>query len=619
MYIKEIKKKNSGSDKIYTYYRLVHSYQVGNKIRHQNIVGLGTLENIDRQHHKLLADRIEEIITGNSALLFPDTRLSDEIEITAQLYAEKIIKEKLFVDVKKVKSLTKEVESNYQNVDIQTFEQIQSRQIGGEWLVKQAFDELGIDGILQSEGLAEDESKTAQMLLTAKLLHPSSELETERWLSENSAAAELYSSEENISRYKLYKAATTMYGAKEPIERKLYNKINTLFSGRNKIVVFDLTNMYFEGQMQGSQKANFGRSKQKQSGSKLIGLALSIDNLGFVRYSKFYPGNVSEPKTFETMLHDVSQQLGDKLPEKPIVVMDAGIAIEENLATIRSDKFDYDYVCVSRSKPGEYETTSDIQTITDNRGNEIHLTKVLVPDKPDYFLHIKSEQKQKKEQSIDDKLSNRLELELQQIKEQLSKKRTTKNSEKIHEKVGRIRQKLSKIGHLYDIKYTEDKEKGIVTDITWTRTKTKERPKGEYFLRYTKEAVSQQDIWDTYNLTRDLESVFRTLKTDLDIRPVFHQKDAYIEPHIWLGILAYQAVNFIRKQLAEKDIHHSWTSIKERMCTMQSSTVSVNNDKNEKLYVKLCTRPTKEQKDIFTALNFKERPFVRKIKLVPQM
>jgi len=109
------------------------------------------------------------------------------------------------------------------------------------------------------------------------------------------------------------------------------------------------------------------------------------------------------------------------------------------------------------------------------------------------------------------------------------------------------------------------------------------------------------------------------LKTDLDIRPIYHQKDAYIEPHIWLGILAYQVVNLIRKQLAEKDIHLSWTSIKEKMCAMQSSIVSVNNDKNEKLYIKLCTRPTKDQKNIFTALNFKERPFVRKTKLVPQM
>jgi len=619
MFVKEIKKQNKNSDKSYTYYRLVHSYKVGNKNRQQIIVGLGKLENIDRQHHKLLADRIEEIITGNSALLFPDIERSSEIEETAQFFAEKIIKEKLFVGAKKVKSLTKEVKQNYQNVDIETVEQIESKDIGGEWLVKQSFDALGVDEILQTEGLSESESKIAQILLTAKLLHPSSELETERWLNENSAACELYSYNENISRYKLYKAATSMYSAKESIENKLYEKINNIFSGRNKIVIFDLTNMYFEGQMQGSQNAAFGRSKQKQNGSKLIGLALSIDSLGFIRYSKFYPGNVSEPQTFEAMLKDVSQQLAKSLSEKPVVVMDAGIATEENLSIIRSDDFNYDYVCVSRSKPSEYEIISEKQTITDNRDNNIYLTKVSVPNKTDYFLHINSEQKQKKEQSIDEKLSKRFESHLNCIKENLSKKRGLKNTEKVHEKIGRIKQKLSKVGHLYEIKYTEDKEKRIVTNITWTRVKTKERPKGEYFLRYSKEAVSEQEVWDIYNLTRDIESVFRTLKTDLDIRPIYHQKDAYIEPHIWLGIIAYQIVNYTKKRLEENNINDSWTKIKEKMCSMQSSIVSVNNDKNEKLYIKLCTRPTKYQQDIFTALNFENRPFIRKTKIVPQM
>ncbi len=150
----------------------------------------------------------------------------------------------------------------------------------------------------------------------------------------------------------------------------------------------------------------------------------------------------------------------------------------------------------------------------------------------------------------------------------LSKPRALKNTVKVHEKVGKIKSKLSKIGWLYDIKYTEDKENGIITDITWERKKEREHPKGEYFLRYTKTAVSEGDIWQVYNLTRDVESVFRTLKTDLDIRPVYHQKDAYIEPHIWLGILAYQVVNYIRRTLKENNINYNWKTITEKMKTL---------------------------------------------------
>jgi transposase len=197
---------------------------------------------------------------------------------------------------------------------------------------------------------------------------------------------------------------------------------------------------------------------------------------------------------------------------------------------------------------------------------------------------------------MDDKLTQRLESQLIEIKEKLTKKRTIKKIAKIHEKVGAIKAKLSRVGWLYDITYIEDIEKGIVTDIKWERKKEREKPKGEYFLRYAKNAISEDKIWEAYNQTRDVEAVFRCLKTDLDIRPIYHQKDKFIEPHIWLGILAYQVVNFIRRELKQNDINYSWSTIVEKMSSMQASVVSVKNDKDEKLYVKLCTRPNTDQK-----------------------
>ena len=618
MFIKQIKKKNKNSDKQYIYYRLVHTYKIGNKVRHQNIISLGGLETLPRDRHKALADRIEELITGNNSSLFTDNEFFDEIDSLARPFAEKIIKEKLFVPApNKEKKISKEILNNYQEVDLESIEQIDSKEIGGEWLVKQAFDKLGIASILADSGFAGPQIDIAQMLLTGKLLHPSSELETERWLKENSGARELYPTKEDISRYRLYGGAEEMYQNKDLIEKGLYDKVCNIFSSRSKIVIYDLTNMYFTGQMLGSRKANFGRSKQKQTGSKLIGLALSIDSLGFVRYSRFYNGNISEPETFKDMLRDVVGQL-DTNGEKPIIVMDAGIATEDNLKIISGSN--YDYVCVSRSVPKDYSKLSvKAEAVTDNRGNKIELTKATVEGKEDNFLHIKSDQKFKKEASIDNKLTQRLEAQLQDIKDKLSKKGTLKKTEKVHEKVGKIKGKLSRIGWLYDIKYTEDKENGIVTDINWHRVKERERPKGEYFLRYTNKTISETEIWDVYNMTRDVEAVFRCLKTDLKIRPIHHQKDKYIEPHIWLGILAYQIVNYIRIGLKENNIDYSWTTIVEKMKSMQSSITSVNNKEHEKLYIKLCTRPTTDQQFIFDSLNFKHRPFVRKIKVVPQL
>ena len=509
MFIKQIKKKNKNPGKEYIYYRLIHGYKIGNKTRHQTILNLGKLEGVDTSRHKALADRIEELVTGNSTTLFPDIQSDNIVEDLAQKFSKKIVTEKLFITTPPDKKrISKEISRNYQEVDLDTIEQIESRNMGGEWLVKQAMEKLGIQEILSATGMSKEETSIAQMLLTAKAIHPSSELETGRWLHESSATKELYNINEEVSRYKLYKAATQMYNHKTDIENWLYDNVNTLFSNKSKIVIYDLTNMYFEGQMLGSEKAAFGRSKQKQSGSKLIGLALSIDSLGFVRYSRLYKGNISEPGTFDAMLSDVVSAMEIK-EEKPVIVMDAGIATEENLEIIRSEKYGYDYACVSRTIPKHYDKLTDKATaISDNRGHKIELTKIAVQGKDDCFLHVKSSQKKKKEASIDKKLTDRLEAQLQEIKDKLPKPGALKKIEKVHEKVGKIKAQLSRVGWLYEIKYTEDKKKGIVTDITWQRIKEREKPKGEYFLRYTQNAVSEEDIWEVYNLTRSVEAVF---------------------------------------------------------------------------------------------------------------
>jgi len=606
MFIRAVQKKDSKKKTTYTYYRLTSSHRIGNKTRQTVILNLGKLEGVDKFDHKILANRIEEIISGGNNVLFSE--IPNTLEELAQSFAKKIAKEKVFPS-QKGKSLSKELESNYDNVDLDSIEQIESKDIGGEWLVKQAFKKLKIPQALKEVGLAPKELEVAQLLLTAKLIHPSSELETERWLNENSGAFELYDKMESISRYRLYQASAKMYQQKKELDKLFYNHVNNLFSGRSRIVIYDLTNMYFEGQMRQSKKAKFGRSKQKRSDRRLIGLALSIDGMGFIRHSQFYNGNISEPGTFLDLINALKDQLTlSEKQEKPLIVMDAGISTEENLALIRNQ---YDYVCVSRMIPKQYTLLSETATeITDNSGHKIGLTKIDVKDKEDYFLKVKSAQKELKESSMDEKLTKKLETQLTDIKNKLQQKGTIKKTAKIHEKIGAIKSKLSRVGCLYDIAYIEDAEKGLITDISWTRKKEREKPKGEYFLRYTKNAITEDKIWDAYNQTRDVEAVFRCLKTDLDIRPIYHQKDKFIESHIWLGILAYQVVNYIRKELKQKGINYSWLTIVEKMRSMQTSIVSVNNDKNEKLYVKLCTRPNTDQKRIFQFDDFMDRHYL---------
>lgn len=616
MFIKEIKKKNKNSDKVYIYYRLVHTYKVGKKSRHQNVLNLGKLKGLPKESHKMLANRIEEILTGTVSLFLD---IPEDIERSAQGFSQEIVRKEVFPVKKKKRFVSQEPTEDYQEVDLNSIEQSESKSIGGEWLVKQTFDIFGLKDLLLDTGMDSKQADVAQMLLTARLLHPSSELEAERWLRDNSGASELYGPGDlhPASRHRLYKAAGHMYKNKDIIEKHLYSKSYNLFSERSKVVIYDLTNMYFEGRMRKSEKAKFGHSKEKRYDCRLVSLALAIDSLGFVRHSQIYPGNVTEHKTLVQLLDNIAKQLGSD-GEKPLVIIDAGIATEGSLEILKQRN--HDYICVGRGKPKEYTRLTEKATrLSDNRGHAIEVAKVSVKGKSGTFLHIKSHQKAIKEESMGEKLTQRFEERMEYLREGLPLPRRTKKIVAVHETVGRIKDQFSKVAKNYKITYLEDKKKGVVTDIKWEKQKARQRPKGEYFLRYSKEKLNEKEIWDGYNLSRDVEACFRCLKTDLNIRPVHHQKDTWIEPHIWLGVVAYTFVNYIRIKLKENGINHSWTTIVEKLQGLQCSLQSMDKRDSAKIYTKLCTRPNPELQKIYKALGFKDRPFVRKTKVVPQL
>lgn len=614
MFVRKVIKKNKNVGKSYEYYRLTHSYRVGNKTRQQVLLNLGTLENLSKDKHKALADRIEEILTGVSSFFQHD----DFLESLAQNFAKQIVNSGVFNETKVkvvVNTPSKDEEKQFTEVDLDSVEEIESRDLGGSWVAKQAFEHLKLDDILFSLEMGEQDIVMSKALLTAKMIHPSSELETERWLKENAATLELYGMQsDKATRYQLYKAADLLYKNKDIIEQKLYSVVENLFSQKNKVVIFDLTNMHFEGLMAASDKANFGRSKQKRSDCRLISLALTIDSLGFVRGCQFWEGNISEPKTLENILEHIDKQF-DGLTEKPLLVFDAGISTEENLDLVREK---YDYVCVSRSIPKNFNRLASQATILqDNRGSKIEVTKIETAKKETMLL-VQSDQKKKKEDSMDVKLRERFEERLNYLKEGLDKPKRLKTSTKVKEHIGKLKKQFASTAKNYTISYQEDLENGLITDITWEIKPNHNSKNGQYFLKYSKKELSDEEIWDAYNLTREVEASFRCLKSDLNVRPIYHQIDQYIEAHIWLSVLAYQVVNFITVSLKQGQINMSWKTIVEKLKAQRITTTSMDVKNNKKAYIKTCTAPNTELKKIYQALNFKDRPFVRKTKVVTQ-
>lgn len=207
---------------------------------------------------------------------------------------------------------------------------------------------------------------------------------------------------------------------------------------------------------------------------------------------------------------------------------------------------------------------------------------------------------------MNDKLSQRFEEELVGLAQGIHKKGTTKKIEKIWERIGRIKQKHRMVSGKY-ILDVEDKE-GIAIKISWQQKKEDQNNTGQdhgvYFIRTNYEKPQEAQVWNIYNTIREVESTFRCLKWDLQIRPIHHQKDERVESHIYLTMLAYQLVNTIRYMLREKEINHDWKNIVRIMSTQTIQSLLLPTE-TKKINLIKPSRPINEALSIYQATNTK--------------
>ena len=615
MFIKTIVKTDKKSGKRYDYYRLCESYRLNGKPRHRTIISLGALENLTiKEDRKLLADRIESMLTGAVGLF--DNEESPYVSRYAQEFYNKIVESHLY-DTGKGKM--EDIEAHcpdYKEVDINTFETSDVREIGAEWLSFQAIKQLEIDKMLDGAGLDEKEIKTAIAHIIARSVYPASEHKTAQWINENSGVLQLPALKDlKINKNHLYQISKKLYSVKDHSEAFLSSKTNELFDLQDTVILYDLTNTYFEGIKKGSEYAKFGRSKEKRNDARIISLALVVNVFGFVKYSKIYAGNISDGSTLGRTIDDLESRRIDKTA-KPVIAMDAGFSSEENIKMLIEKG--YDYISVSRRKLKDYvleKNGLEQIEIYDKRKGKIKLSKVKTQG-DETILYVKSENKANKEDSMVDKIGQRFEQGLSEIKLALNKKGGTKTTSKVHQRIGRLREKYKSVHSQYKID-VEDVN-GKITNLKWSKIKEKKEFSGIYFIR-TSLSSSEDDLFKIYNTLTEIEASFRVLKTDLSLRPVYHQKDENTLAHINLGILAYQVVSTIRHQLKLKNINHDWRNIIRIMNTQKTVTNSMLNKKKQKILLRTCSIPSVKTKQIYDDLKYKYAPFNRLKSVLPEL
>jgi len=549
MFIREVKKQRSKSSGVFFQYNLVQAARVEGKVKQRIILYLGSDPLLrDKKNRKIVLDILKSKIFGQPDL-FPANPPKNLADLSRSYFDKYLIKyEELAEGQQRVSVPPAPDKAEYHHIDIKGLEVSDVRTFGAEHLCRQMIDKLRLRECFASFGMTQKQTDKALIAIIARAIFSSSEHKTAQILEMNSELKGCFHYTSPITHKQLYNISDKLLSHKDEIDRFLYHRISSMFDIHDRLVIFDISNTYFETRKEHSKLARYGKSKEKRSDCPLVVFTGVIDAQGFIRHSRVYEGNKPDMQTLSDMLSDLEKHCRNNT--KKTVVMDAGIATEDNLALLREKN--YDYVCVSRKRIEDYPATKTGKTIrmTDRDKNKVELLVFNPKDFPDTWMYVESDAKRCKEQSINHKLTARYEEDLHTISEALSKKHGIKKTEKVWERIGRAKERHKKISARYDITLSE--KDGIVTHIQWkqkpSQVKT-DKEKGVYFIRTSYVKPTEDQLWDVYNIIREVESTFRCLKSDIRIRPVYHQKDHRIEGHIYLTLLAYQVVNAIRHML----------------------------------------------------------------------
>jgi hypothetical protein len=315
---------------------------------------------------------------------------------------------------------------------------------------------------------------------------------------------------------------------------------------------------------------------------------------------------VSEPATLENILLGLKEE-ESLFPSQRTIVMDAGIATEDNIALIK--KSGYKYVAVSRKRTYEDSFWSEVQEqkIALSDGKTI-LSMKLVRTEEEIFLLCHSEAKEAKESAILLRREQRFEQELLAIKDGLKEKRKLKKYDKIMERIGRFKERY-KVGNLYTINVKQTD--GKVTDIQFDKNEqchTKEAEVGTYVLRTNRLDLSAEEISKLHRSLTTVEESFKNMKGNLGLRPNFHHDDIPTIAHVHVTVLAYHMLAGILKKLRTGGIHYDWNTIRNILQSHIRVTTTMNTEDGHVIDVRTCTTPTEKQHMIYNKLHIKHTP-----------
>jgi transposase len=472
--------------------------------------------------------------------------------------------------------------------------------LGPELLGLHAWERLGMPDLLDRLGFNRAQRDAAAVSVINRLSFPLSENALPGWVKTSSLLDLLGEDLGRAHRDRFYRVSDRLLDHHRHIEKHLRKAQARHFNLHRTLVLYDLTNSHFEGVCAGNPKAKRGANKQKRFDCPQITVGMVFDEYGFGLAHKTFAGNRGESTTVPEMVEEL-----DKMTEKdetfqallpPTVIVDAGLATKDNLKKLRKKGYAY-LVNESRTNREKYAEQFAEEALFKpvperEEKTAVKVRRIKVPaltdkgedNEHDYVVLCRSDQRREKELAIRSRAEERFLEDVEKLARRL-RQGNLKDPAKIGPAIGRLRERHSRVAGFYEINSepnpempaTETKMAGSL--LKWKRRDDVEDDGDElmgcYVLRTTREDLPAEQIWKVYITLCKAEDGFRALKSDLGLRPNRHQTEDRADAHVFITVLAYHLLSFIRETLSRAGDRRSWFTLRQILQTHQYATVVI--------------------------------------------
>lgn len=446
----------------------------------------------------------------------------------------------------------------------------------------------------------------AAILALARFCEPSSELHiADTWYLRTALEDLLGVPQELVNKDRLYRGLDKVLAHKEAIERHLRQQFVTLFDATMDLILYDVTSTYFEGLALGNPQAKHGHSRDKRSDCKQVCLALMVTREGLPLAYEVFAGNRTDVTTLEEIVQAMERKHG-KIGR--IWVFDRGIVSEENLEFMRQRGAFY-VVGTPRGQLKEFERALLEEGWTQVQpGVEVKLCAG--PDGTETFVLCRSTDRREKEKAMHERFAKRIEEGLKKLQGRLRRARKNPDRAKVERQIGRLLGRNSRAAGLFEITLISVKREGR-KGLKLQYRKRKEwsewarLSEGHYLLRTNLTDWTAENLWKTYIQLTQAESAFRVEKSELKVRPIWHQKEKRVQAHILFSFLAYAMWKTLEQWMMRVGLGNGPRTVLEEVAKLKAVDVILPTSAKRALRLRCVSTPDQGQRILLDRLGLR--------------